>query len=328
MVEFVCPNCGNRQLRDHNGKVVSRGAELGVNVKYTCTKCGAELTQEQWEELFNAALTELTLSSQLLQQARNAKKSGDYETASEYYQQLLDIDPNNWEAAFYAVYCNSWGCNAGGIDNACTAVKMCLNDVFDKIEVLPAAQKETAVSLVVSDAGLFAFEKFDAAVQYHMSLNGSVMTQHKSELQNQLISALSIVVACSSLVMKRFGNDPRIAPLVEIPAKAALQMQSRQTFVSVNLKPETNNTLLEWIGKYNPGYVEEYKRKQNRFLISSTIFLFVFGAICLTLGLLLEGPFAKFFFTGMAAFLLLFGILRVILLVANKILTLILDKKS
>lgn len=318
MAEFVCPNCGNRQLRDLNGKVISSVKALDVHGKYACSECGAELEHEHLKELIAAAVQEYTLSTQLLQQARNAKKSGDYETASENYQQLLNIDPNNWEAAFYSVCCNSWGCNVGGIDNACTAVKLCLGDVFDKLETLPKAQKQTAVKLVVSDAGLFAVEKFDAAVRYHASLNASVMTQHNSALKSQLISALNVVIACSSLVMERFGNDSEIAPLVELPANVALQMQSRQTFVSVVLEPETSRTLLEWIGRYNPSYVEEYKKKQNRSMASGTIFLIVLGAIFLALGLLLEGVFAKWFCIPMAAFCLLVGIFRIIVQAANK----------
>lgn len=318
MAEFVCPNCGNHQLCDQNGKCVSGIKALDAHGKYVCSQCGAELEQEQLKALIVAAAQEYTLTAQLGQRARNAKQSGDYESASAYYQQMLAVDPNSWEAAFYSVCCNSWGCGVGGIDNACTAVKLCLEGVFDKLEMLSGTQKKTAVKLVVSDAGLFAVEKFDAAVRHHASLNASVMNQHNNELKNQLISALNVMIVCSSLVMERFGDDPEIAPLVEIPANAALQMQSRQGFVSTVLEPDTSKTLLEWIGKYNPGYVEEYQKKQNRAMASGTSFLMVLGAIFLALGLLLEGVFAKWFCIPMAIFCLGVGIFRIIVQAANK----------
>ena len=100
MAEYICQNCGNNQLRDQNGNCVSSIKSLDVHGKYTCSACGAELAQEQLNALIAAAAQESTLSAQLGQQARNAKKNGDYETASEYYQQMLRIDPNTWEAAF------------------------------------------------------------------------------------------------------------------------------------------------------------------------------------------------------------------------------------
>lgn len=318
MAEFICPDCGNSRLCDQNGNGVSDVKSLDVHGKYVCSQCGAELAQEQMKALIAAAAQEQALVAQLRQQARNAKNSGDYETASAYYQQMLSMDPNSWEAAFYAVCCNSWGCNVGGIDNACTAVKLCLPDVFDKVEVLPSSEKKTCVKLLVSDAGLFALEKFDAAVKYHTSLNASVMSQHNGELKNQLISALNVVIACASLVMERFGDDPEIAPLVEIPADVALKMQSRQTFVTVVLEPQTSRTLLEWIGRFNPAYVEEYKAQQNRAMASGTRFLMILGVIFLVLWYVLDGMFAKWFCMPMAIFCLGLGVFRIIVQVANK----------
>ncbi len=318
MAEFICSNCGNNQLRNQNGTCVPNIKSLDVRGKYFCSQCGEELEREQFKALINAAVQESRLASQLCQLARNAKKSGDYATASDYYQQMLDMDSNNWEAAFYSVCCNSWGCNIGGIENACTAVKLCLNDVFDILETLPRAEKRNAVKLVVAEAGNFALKKFDDAVQYHVSLNSSVMSQHNSELKNQLISALNVMLVCSSLVMERFGNDLELAPLVEIPATAALQMQSRQSFVSVVLEPNTSKTLLEWIGRFNPEYVEKYKKKQNSSMVSGTIFLMVLSAIFLVLGLLLEGIFANWFCIPMAVFCFGYGVLRIIVQIANK----------
>lgn len=318
MAEFICPNCGNRQLNDQNGNRLSDIKALDLKQMYVCSQCGTESEPEQRKMLVMAAAQESRESAQLWLQARNAKNDSDYEMASEYYQQILAMDPSSWEATFYSVCCNSWACSIGGIDNACTAVKMCLNEVFDKIELLSDKQKAFAVKLVVSDAGLFAVEKFDAAVRYHASLNASVMNQHNNELKNRLISALNVLIAASSLVMERFGDDAKIAPLVAIPAQAAIQMQSRQSFVKIILEPETSKTLLDWIGRYDPGFVAEYKKKQNKSILTGSIVLIVLGAIFLALGLLLNGIFAKWFSLPMAGVCLLWGFFRVIIQAANK----------
>lgn len=317
MAEFICPNCGNNQLCDQKGKCVSSIKSLAANEKYVCSQCGTEVAQEQLKEMVAAAAQESILSSNLYKQARNAKNKGDYEGASNLYQQILLREPNSWEAAFFSVSCNS-RCSVGAIENACNAVRLCLAGVFDMIDALQNSQKQNAVKTVVTDACLFAVNMFDAAVKHHASINASVMSQHNNELKQQLVSATNIVVSCASLVMNRYGDEPEIAAVVETPAKCALELQSRQQFVSIVLEPDTSRTLLEWIGRFNPEYVENYKKKQNRAMASGTVFLMVLGAIFLALGLLLEGVFAKWFCVPMAIFCLGFGILRLIVQAANK----------
>lgn len=317
MVEFICGNCGNKELRGQNGKLVSNPKALDVHGQYTCSQCGVELPQEQLRELIKAAAEESVLTMNLLRQAREAKNSGNYEVASELYQQVLCMDPGNWQAAYFSVSCNS-RCSYGANENACDAVKLCLEGVFNLIDNLPASEKKDAVKIVVVDACSFAVEMFDAAVKQHAALDVNAMTQNKNNLKNQLISALNITIACASNVINRYGDDDQIAPIVETPATCAIQLQTRQSYVSLVIEPETAKTLLEWIGKFNPKFVEDYKKKQNKSMATGSIVLMVLGAIFLALGLLLEGMFAKWFCLPMAGFCLLYGIFRIIVQAANK----------
>lgn len=317
MAEFICPNCGSAQLRDQKGNTVSNLKSLDVHGSYACAECGTEVTPEQVGELVKAVAMEITMTSNLYTQARNAKNSGDYAAAAELYEQILSIEPNSWEASYFSVSCNSRGV-FGAVENACNAVKLCLDGVFDKIDALPASQKKDAVKIVVVDACTFAVDMFDAAVKQHASLDVSVMNQNNSALKNQLICALNITITCADQVMNRYGDQDQIAAIVETPASCALQLQSRQSFVTLTLEPDTSRTLLEWIGRFNPQYVEEYKAKQNRSMASGTIFLVVLGAIFLALGLALEGVFAKWFCIPMAIFCLVGGVFRIIVQAANK----------
>ncbi len=195
-----------------------------------------------------------------------------------------------------------------------------LCSVFDKLAMLPDSEKESAVKLVVSDTCLFALLLYDGAVRHHASINASSATtrlQHEVKLKNRLISTLNVVITCCELMITNFGNDPKLIPLLEIPADCAIKMQTRQVYVSVLLSPQTLETLLEWIGKFNPEYVAEYKKKQNKSMVTGTIFLLILGAIFLTLGIILEGTFAKWFCIPMAVFCLGYALFRIFLQIAN-----------
>lgn len=317
MAEFVCQNCGNKQLRDAKGNVITSPRAIDVNGKYYCNECGTELPKDQMAELVKAAVAEVLIANNLRTQARTAKNNGDYENALNLYQQLQLQKPDDWEAAFYSVYCNCYNA-VGAVENACDAVKMCLDGVFDKIDKLHGVEKQNAVKFVVSDAGLFALHMFDSAVQRHASLDVSSMTKNQGALRNQLTSALNIVITCASNVMNRYSDEDQVAAIVEVPATCALQMQSRQSYVTLFVDSNTNKTLLEWIGRFNPTFVEDYKKKQNRSMTTGNVFLMILGAIFLAIGLMVEGTFAKWFCIPMAAFCILWGLFRIIVQVANQ----------
>ena len=245
MVEFICPNCDNKSLRSEKGEIITDPKHIDVHAKYFCEKCEAELSREHRSELLKAAAEEMVMLNNLRLQARNAKNNGDYESALNLYQQLGFQKPDDWEAAFYSVYCNCYNA-VGAVENACDAVKMCLDGVFDKIDGLSGQEKVNAVKFVVSDAGLFALHMFDSAVQQHAALDVSAMTKNNGTLRNQLTGALNIVIACASNVMNRYGDEDQVAALVELPATCALQMQSRQSYVTLFVDSNTNKTLLDW----------------------------------------------------------------------------------
>ena len=316
MEGFICRNCGKKEVRDTKGNVVASPKSIAVNCQYFCTECGEELPQDQLKELISLALSTSLMESNLRLQARNAKKREAYEEASALYQQLLQVKPDDWEASFYSVLCNCYNA-VGAIDTACNAVEMSLEGVFDKIDGLSGQEKVNAVKLMVSDAGMFALHMHDKAVQQHAALDVSAMTKNNNALRNQLTSALNIMITCASNVMKRYGDDDPVVAQVEIPATVAIQMQSRQTYVTLFVDSATNKTLLDWIGRFNPKYVEEYKAKQNRSMRSGTIFLIILAAVCYAIGHFSEGFWADFGI-WMAIFCGAWAIIRIIIQLTKK----------
>lgn len=317
MAEFICRKCGNNQLQNAAGTVISGPKAIDVNSQYFCTVCGEELPKEQMSELIQMSVQESLVGSNLRLQALEAQKNGDYETASNLYQQLQILKPNDWAPVFYSVYCNCYNA-VGAVENACKALEQCLNGVFDKIDNLQGEERVIALKQMLADTGLFALHMFDSAVQRHASLDASTMTQHNAALKSELISALNIMIACVNQMTKRYGDDDQAVAQVTIPATCALKMQSRQPYVSLVMQAETARTLLELVRRFDPAWAEEYIKKQNRAMASGTIFLMILGAIFLPLGLYLKGAFAKPFCLIMAAGCLFIGVVRIIVQLANK----------
>ena len=88
-------------------------------------------------------------------------------------------------------------------------------------------------------------------------------------------------------------------------------MQTRQQYVTLSVSPDTEKTLLEWVGRFNPSYVKEYKEKQKRAMRSGNIFLIIMAAVFYAIGHFSEG-FWKDFGIWMAIFCGAFAVLRII----------------
>ena len=310
MVEFVCQNCGCKKLRDVNGNIVSDPKKIDVHVQHFCADCNEALSKDQLGALLTSTIQEDTYIRNLRNQARTAKNNESYEDALALYQQLQAIAPDAWDAEFYSVYCSAHEA-VGAIENACTAMEMCLNNVFNKLETLEGIEKQNAVKFVVSDACSFALHMFDAAVRQHTALDANSMLKHNNVYKNQLTCALNIVITCANLVIRHFGNDNEVIANVELAAMCALQMQTRQQYVTLYVRPDTEKTLLEWVGRFNPGYVKEYKEKQKRAMRSGNIFLIIMTAVFYAIGHFSEGFWADFGI-WMAIFCGAFAVLRII----------------
>jgi len=308
MKRIVCEMCGSQDVVKQEGM-------------YICNHCGTKYSPEEAKKLF----VEVTVTVDHAEEIKNlyalatrARQNNDYENAATYYQQLLGYEPDNWEAAFFSTLCRSNCGTIAEIPASCDAVRNCIDSVFQLIQRLPASEQKSAVQTVVSSATTFANSMFNVALKHHMSIDASVMSRFNADLKARLVAACFIMTSCSGSVMKFFGNNANIAPLVQIPAKAALEAQTRQTFVSLAFEPNVANGLLGYIGKYDPTYVENYKKKQNNSMTAGNVVLMVLGIAFLALGLFLDGTFAKWFCIPMAVFCLGYGLLRIVVQAANK----------
>ena len=118
MKAIVCEMCSSRDFAKQDGF-------------YICQKCGMKYSSEEARKLMvdvpedeaapvdcgSAAQSEGSAElSNFLTIARRAKDEGNSERAEKYYDLVLQLDPNNWEANFYSVY---YSCNISTNFNCC-----------------------------------------------------------------------------------------------------------------------------------------------------------------------------------------------------------------
>ena len=88
MKAIVCEMCDSRDLIKQDGM-------------YICQNCGTKYTTEEAKKMMVEIDNSKKLSN-LYERARKSLEVDDLEHAAEYFKQILDENPNDWEAYFYS----------------------------------------------------------------------------------------------------------------------------------------------------------------------------------------------------------------------------------
>ncbi len=88
MKKFVCEMCGSNDL-------------LKQDEFYVCQNCGTKYTTEEAKKMMIEIDNSKKLAN-LYERARKSMEVDDRHHAAEYYKQILDENPNDWEAYFYS----------------------------------------------------------------------------------------------------------------------------------------------------------------------------------------------------------------------------------
>ena len=127
---LVCEMCGSSDL-------------IKTDSVFVCQSCGTKYSVEEARKMMisgtvNVAGTVKVDNSDkvnnLYKLARRARETNDFSHAAKYYELILQEDADNWEAAFYAVYCRAWGCSIGGIQDAAVLLNNTIRSVVSIID--------------------------------------------------------------------------------------------------------------------------------------------------------------------------------------------------
>lgn len=152
--------------------------------------------------------------NRLLDGARKAKNEDDMSVAAAYYREVLKINPQEWEAMFYAVFCAShrtpYSCKATDIPTLASQISKCAPEairqakqkLFTRLEIV------TEMGSIATDVCALASNYFVAAMNaFRASSGGSTPTMSKT-LQVSAIIDMMFVVGDS--IEENFGEDYEI----------------------------------------------------------------------------------------------------------------------
>ena len=131
MAIISCPECG----RSVSDRAIS------------CPECGYPISADPGVTTQQAEADKL---SKLLVLAHRAREGSDSKNAKKYYDQILDMDPGNWEGIFYSVYFEASQCTIRDIGAAANAIANSIFSTFSAIADLnDENEKNVALRTVI-----------------------------------------------------------------------------------------------------------------------------------------------------------------------------------
>ncbi|MBQ5316363.1 MAG: TFIIB-type zinc finger domain-containing protein [Oscillospiraceae bacterium] len=189
MKRFACEMCGSGDLIKQDGF-------------YVCQSCGTKYTPEDAKKLMIEGTVQVDKSNELdnlYTLARRAKETNDGSNALKYYQQILSIAPNDWEAVFYAAYFQLAESRVINIENAVvTFTSSCpkaMKLVWDSD--IPFSEKQLRITQIGGDSLHILTGAANTLIDMYTKQNNSY---NMDEKKKQLSSRCEIIGQCAETI--------------------------------------------------------------------------------------------------------------------------------
>ena len=151
MKRLTCEMCGSTDLIKHDGVFVCQSC----GVKYSVEEARKLMVEVEGKVDVSGSTVKIDKSNEvdnLLTIARRARDEGNYGRAANNYDEILKIQPNNWEANFYRSYCSAL---EGRIIDIPANLKVTSNTALSTINMLLKEQpvNEAACSEIIVRMG-------------------------------------------------------------------------------------------------------------------------------------------------------------------------------
>ena len=202
MKAIVCEMCNSNDIVKEDGI-------------YVCKSCGTKYSLEEAKKLM-VEIDNSKKMNNLYERARKSIEVDDLEHAAEYYKQILDENPDDWEAYFYSYLGETMSFTNAQASGVAVKLGRTIPDAYDmalNIEDADEIKKRFKTISEYTAARLLNISLTGAALlsQYE---DGNVLTttgRVNSQLYNQLRpTAQNTIVHCV------FAFDPLVEKLVEI----------------------------------------------------------------------------------------------------------------
>lgn len=241
MKAIVCEMCSSRDFAKQDGF-------------YICQKCGMKYSSEEARKLMvdvpedeaapvdsgSAAQSEGSAElSNFLTIARRAKDEGNSERAEKYYDLVLQLDPNNWEANFYSVYYSSAQTNIAGITDAANKVTNVLPGTFELLaKSVPAEEQLDTCADIADKVTSLATSMYQAAAKHYFDIDTEIRHKYTDESRDRILASANMCYAFGELVQKHMPNTDDFVKLKNSVWKFG---------VEINKKAATKKTLLNGV---------------------------------------------------------------------------------
>ena len=248
LAPLTCPNCEGEVVLD-------KDQEFGF-----CKYCGTKVQNVSIKKI--KGKVKIDKNDELdnfYVIARRAIKDNDDETAEKYYDMILQIDPNSYEALFYKTYCNAANCKIIQIRNSIVKVNNCLDSVFKLLnEEEDKKRKEKMIVEISNKANSIIVVLVDAYVRHFNGIGYEIRDNYWQEYINVHFAGFNAEDYLAGLLLKYFPDNEwvknNVATILENANTWHIRCIPRLSQKDVNIKIIHQRT--EKIKKYNPAYVE------------------------------------------------------------------------
>lgn len=298
MTKLVCKTCGS------NG--IEKKGEL-----YECAFCGTKYSPDEAEKLSVQVVVKNDNSEKIEALLRAGKKSrdiGNWEAASKYYDEILGLDPDRWEAVYFSAFCTARNCKIAYIASSAKLVEKSLKPTYSLIKShVPVEKQREAVREVVEHTNEITEMMYCSAINHYNGIDSQIRLKYRDEMISRWAAATDAARTSGMLIEELFGSQ--YSDIIALALRNAVNLFDQQGDSS---KPAFNNAL-EILNKYDSNYIEqrrEHITKNNNKMKTSGIVMLVIGVIVFFVGLFIPGDmvFLKWFLILFGAFLAIFGI--------------------
>ena len=254
MKVIKCELCGSNQFIKQDGVFV-------------CQHCGTKYSAEEAKKMMIEGTVEVTGSVRIdnsgnlekaLKNARRAKDDNNSELAEKYYEEVRNIDPDNWEAVFFNTYFKSMQCKIAEIQSAAISINNCIDSTLNLIKdhVSDETEQEVAVNEVAIRVIEISNMLFNAAKNHYDDIDIQIRNNYVQEYVNNAFASFKTVYYLGDLLEIMFGDKKYACDLAVLAWKSGINSHNKiiNLLDSKELNIKEKTIYEDKIKKYDTSY--------------------------------------------------------------------------
>lgn len=253
MKQLTCEMCGSTNL-------------LKQDDVFVCQSCGTKYSVEEAKKLMIEGTVDVQGTVKVDKQkelenyhtlANRARENKDYEQAEKYFDLILQQAPDDWEATFYATYCNVAQTNIKNISNAAYKLSNCLSSVFNLINKSKESidiKLNYIVKVVFGETYNFSLMLYSNALSHFNEFRNSETLRDSAydEYFDRCNAIYKLLLELGNQLEKHYGNHSEVHEMCATAWKRAIEVRC-----NYRANDEVQQQLLHYsdkVKKYDPSY--------------------------------------------------------------------------